>query len=159
MGIVPKGFEPNPGKKYIFNTWIKDDQPTDKSYVGIDLVINNSIHPALTCKAIVEGWKLIEGTIDLRAVSSGTNLSIAIKSTSDLNVLIDDIRMHPVDSHMKTYAYDDKTMRLMAEIDENGFATFYEYDSEGLLIRVKKETERGVMTLKESRSSYKKRLP
>lgn len=43
----------------------------------------------------------------------------------------------------------------MAEIDENGFATFYEYDDEGLLVRVKKETERGTMTLKESRSSYK----
>jgi YD repeat-containing protein len=60
---------------------------------------------------------------------------------------------------MKTYAYDDKTLRLMAELDENGFATFYEYDDEGLLVRVKKETERGVMTLKESRSSYKKATP
>jgi hypothetical protein len=46
----------------------------------------------------------------------------------------------------------------MAELDENGFATFYEYDDEGSLIRVKKETERGVVTLKETRSSYKKTL-
>jgi len=71
-------------------------------------------------------------------------------------ILFDDIRIHPVDAQMKSYVYDDRNMRLMAELDENGFATFYEYDDEGLLIRVKKETERGVMTLKESRSSYQK---
>jgi hypothetical protein len=45
----------------------------------------------------------------------------------------------------------------MAELDENNFATFYEYDDEGSLVRVKKETERGIMTIKENRSSYKKR--
>jgi YD repeat-containing protein len=59
---------------------------------------------------------------------------------------------------MKSFVYDDRNMRLMAELDENGFATFYEYDDEGLLIRVKKETERGVMTLKETRSSYQKQV-
>jgi hypothetical protein len=46
----------------------------------------------------------------------------------------------------------------MAEIDENGFATFYEYDDEGLLVRVKKETEKGIMTLKETRSTYRRKL-
>jgi hypothetical protein len=45
----------------------------------------------------------------------------------------------------------------MGEMDENNFATFYEYDDEGILIRVKKETERGIMTIKETRSSYRKR--
>jgi hypothetical protein len=58
---------------------------------------------------------------------------------------------------MKTFAYDDKTTRLMAEMDENNFATFYEYDDEGSLVRVKKETERGILTIKENRSSYKRK--
>ena len=31
----------------------------------------------------------------------------------------------------------------VAELDERHFATFYEYDNEGRLVRVKKETERG----------------
>jgi hypothetical protein len=56
---------------------------------------------------------------------------------------------------MKTYAYDNRSMRLWAEMDENNFATFYEYDDEGILIRVKKETEKGIMTVKENRSTYK----
>jgi len=36
-------------------------------------------------------------------------------------------------------------------------ATLYEYDEEGKLIRVKKETEKGVMTIKENKNSTKKK--
>jgi hypothetical protein len=39
----------------------------------------------------------------------------------------------------------------MAELDENNYSTFYEYDDEGNLMRLKKETERGIMTIKETR--------
>jgi len=45
----------------------------------------------------------------------------------------------------------------MAQLDENNFATLFEYDDEGTPIRVKKETERGIMTLKENRQSFKGR--
>jgi hypothetical protein len=41
----------------------------------------------------------------------------------------------------------------MAELDENNYATFYEYDLEGGLIRVKKETEKGIFTIQETRSN------
>jgi hypothetical protein len=44
----------------------------------------------------------------------------------------------------------------MAELDERNYATFYEYDEEGKLIRVKKETEKGVMTIQENRDNIKK---
>jgi hypothetical protein len=54
---------------------------------------------------------------------------------------------------MKSYIYNATNLRLMAELDENNYATFYEYDDDGTLIRVKKETERGIMTIKESRSA------
>lgn len=57
---------------------------------------------------------------------------------------------------MKGYVYN-KQQKLVAELDENNYATFYEYDEEGNLIRVKKETERGIITVKEVRSSFKKR--
>jgi len=153
-GLYPNGFEPYPGKQYIFDAWVNDGLPNDKS-INLTLNINNN-PVTLQCKAVVEGWKLIEGTIDLSTVAGATALNIAIVPATGKTIYIDDIRMHPFDAHMKTYAYDDKTMRLMAEIDENGFATFYEYDDEGLLVRVKKETEKGIMTLKESRSTYRR---
>jgi YD repeat-containing protein len=53
---------------------------------------------------------------------------------------------------MKTFVYDYTNNRLMAELDENNYATFFEYNEEGKLIRVKRETERGIVTVKESRS-------
>jgi ligand-binding SRPBCC domain-containing protein len=154
-GVYPNGFEPYPGKKYIFDIWVNDGLPNDKS-INASLTLNNNDVP-LTCKAVVEGWKLLEGVLDLTSYGAGSALNISVKAkATGTNVYIDDIRIHPFDAHMKTYAYDDKTMRLMAELDENAFATFYEYDDEGLLIRVKKETERGIKTLKETRSGYRK---
>ncbi|MFB9844041.1 RHS repeat domain-containing protein [Mucilaginibacter ginsenosidivorans] len=154
-GLYPAGFEPVPGDgssnkgKYIFQVWEKDNHPGDRSF---DLTLSAGGTPVtLTCRAVVEDWKLLEGTFSVPA--SASTVSIAIAGSG---VYIDDLRIHPMDAQMKTYVYDDKTLRLMAELDENGFATFYEYDDEGLLIRVKKETERGIMTLKETRSSYLK---
>ncbi len=38
---------------------------------------------------------------------------------------------------MKSYVYDPINLRLVAELDANNYATFYEYDAEGGLIRTK----------------------
>ena len=51
---------------------------------------------------------------------------------------------------MITYVYDPITLRLMAEMDERNYAKIYEYDEEGKLIRVKKETEKGIMTIQQT---------
>ncbi|MBN9295449.1 MAG: hypothetical protein J0I41_00490 [Filimonas sp.] len=151
-GLYPKGFEPKPNKKYLFSAWIKDNSPLSKT---INFTVSaNGVNVPLTCKAIVEGWKQVEGVIDLSSIQTAPgNISLMLQGS---NIYMDDIRIHPNDGHMKSYAYDDKNFRLMAEMDENNFATYYEYDEEGSLTRVKKETPRGIMTIKESRSSYKK---
>jgi len=53
---------------------------------------------------------------------------------------------------MVTYVYDPNNYRLQASLDENNYATFYEYDHEGKLTTVKKETERGVKTIQRNQS-------
>jgi hypothetical protein len=58
---------------------------------------------------------------------------------------------------MKSYVYDPLTLRLAATLDENNYATFYEYDEEGALTRTKKETTRGVYTIQEVRASKQKK--
>ncbi|MCP9751550.1 hypothetical protein, partial [Ferruginibacter sp. HRS2-29] len=45
---------------------------------------------------------------------------------------------------------------IAAELDENNYASFYEYDDDGTLIRVKKETVQGIKTIQESRSGMQK---
>lgn len=138
LGLYPNGFEPQ-AQQYIFDVWVKAAGVPQAIDNSLGLKVNGTA-VTLKCKAVVEGWKLIEGTIDLTGFTNGQDVSIALDAPG---IYIDDLRIHPKDSQMKTYAYDDRSMRLMAELDENCMATFYEYDDEGLLVRVKKETERG----------------
>jgi len=151
---LSKGFSPIPGKKYVISFWINDGSPRDAtstvqaSVNGVNILNSSLKWP------VVEGWKRIE----MPFVLSQSAASFSLKLQTSGTVYFDDIRIHPFDGQMKSFAYDPSSQRLMAEMDENNFATFYEYDDEGILIRVKKETERGIMTIKETRSSYRKQL-
>ena len=149
---LAKGFSPMPGKKYVLSFWIKDGSPRDPTTTFQASVNGASLLSSLSKWPVVEGWKRIETEFMVPAIAS----SFSLELQSSGAVYIDDIRIHPFDGQMKSFAYDPSTQRLMAELDENNFATFYEYDDEGILIRVKKETERGIMTIKETRSSYRK---
>jgi len=73
------------------------------------------------------------------------------------NAYVDDIRILPVNANMKAFVYDPIKQRLVATLDENNYATIYEYDAEGNLVRTQKETERGIMTVMESRSAHPKK--
>jgi len=53
--------------------------------------------------------------------------------------------------------YDPVSFKLVAQLDENHMATFFEYDQEGLLVRTKKETSQGIVTITESRRSNAKK--
>jgi hypothetical protein len=59
---------------------------------------------------------------------------------------------------MKSYVYDPVSLRLVAELDANNYAAFYEYDEEGTLIRTKAETQKGIKTIKESRSAKQRNI-
>lgn len=153
MGL--RGFCPVTSRRYIFTAWVRDGQPAGTN-AGITLTVNGN---AVTFRkrAVVEGWKLVEGTLEIPAwIGTGDMAVVNVTLSGGANVSIDDIRIFPYDGQLKTFAYDDKNMRVMAELDENNYATFYEYDDEGSLIRLKKETERGIMTIKENRSAFRK---
>jgi hypothetical protein len=102
---------------------------------------------------IIEGWQKIEGVVKIP--TGYTDMNITLKSLTDVgnNAYFDDIRMHPYHANMKCFVYDPVSLRLMAELDENNYARFYEYDDDGTLVRVKKETEKGIKTIKETRSA------
>lgn len=154
-------FAPEPGKKYLVSCWVKEENAsiTRKSYTYPEITIDfpsidTSAGPFKASGEIIDGWQRIEG--EFLIPDSTTDMSIILNVTSG-NAFFDDIRIMPFDGSMKTYVYDPVTLRLTAELDERNYATIYEYDEEGKLMRVKKETERGIMTIQENKNSIKKK--
>jgi hypothetical protein len=100
---------------------------------------------------IIEGWQRVAAKFQVPAGTSIMKIELENLS-SGIPVYFDDIRIHPINGSMKSFVYDPETFKLMAELDDNNYSTFYEYDKEGGLVRIKKETSKGVKTIQESRS-------
>jgi|GEM_PF-4852944 len=156
-------FSPQPGHRYLLSAWVKEpltDVTKTFRNTGIRITFNNgelSSEEELFRPSgpIIDGWQRIEKAFWVPA--DATSIQIELVNNSEHNkAYFDDIRIHPFKSNMKSFVYDQYTQKLVAELDENNYATYYEYDDEGILIRVKKETERGVMTIKESRNNQSK---
>ena len=104
---------------------------------------------------MIEGWQRMEAVVFIP--SNATAMTLSLQASDSSTTYFDDMRILPYNGEMKSYVYNPVNLRLMAELDENNYATFYEYDDDGTLIRVKKETERGIQTIKESRSALLKK--
>ena len=115
---------------------------------------SNQFQPVYPVGPTIEGWRRIMGKVIVDANTGNLSIQL-VNNTSAFVAYFDDIRFHPWLGNMKSYVYDPISLRLTALLDENNYATFYEYDDEGMLIRVKRETERGIMTIEEHRSALK----
>ncbi len=152
-----------PEKRYLISAWTKEhDAPLDKSsytnpQIFIDFTLNGgtttTVGPFQPTGQIIDGWQRIEEEFDVPQFAE--ELDIRLSSVQG-DVYFDDIRILPFDASMKTYVYDPVFMRLAAELDERHYSTQYEYDEQGRLIRIKKETEKGVMTIQETRNNTSK---
>ncbi len=144
-------FQLVPGKRYVLSYWIFDPNaatnPTSytlSSNWGVE--IGASVLPVHSTTNIIENWQQVELTFTVPITATSALLNLPA------HYYVDDIRIYPADGNMKSFVYSPVNEKLMATLDENNFATFYEYDQEGNLVRTKKETERGIMTISESRS-------
>jgi YD repeat-containing protein len=99
---------------------------------------------------IIDGWQQVQVAFSLPIWSTSAQLLVPP------GYFIDDLRVFPASANMKSFVYNPVNEKLMATLDENNFATMYEYDQEGNLVRVKKETAKGIMTVSESRSGNPK---
>lgn len=145
-------FRLTPGKRYLINFWAN---AAGSEVTASSFKTKVGSLAAVDCKLktkSIDGWYQIEGTIDLTDATLPVTVLLQIPD----GVYLDDFRAMPVDANMRSFVYDPINSRLVAQLDENHMATFYEYDQEGLLVRTKKETEKGIVTLSESRRSSKK---
>ncbi len=155
---------PAASRKYVISYWVKpvsgSGDPTAyslSSFNGIAVsnaaCTDHNFYQATSKSDIIDGWQQFEATVSIPAFSGGSPGAVLLLP---LNYYVDDIRIYPADANMKSFVYNPGNEKLIATLDENNFATFYEYDQEGNLIRTKKETEKGVMTISESRSNNPK---
>lgn len=153
-----------PGKRMQFSAWVREECGTTlpcyktryaKSHIELQFTGGSggtvSIYPT---GAIIDGWQKVEGAFTVPAGVTSANL--VLSNDSAQKIYWDDIRIHPFNANMKSYVYDPRTLRLAAELDENNYTSFYEYDEEGQLVRVKKETIQGIKTIQETRSAKQK---
>jgi len=85
--------------------------------------------------------------------SPGDILQLSIEPTDNSLITFDDIRIHPSDAAMQSFVYDRVNYTLRAQLDDNNYASFYNYDEEDNLVQTKKETERGIMTVQQTRKN------
>lgn len=151
-------FSPTPGK-YMVSAWVSEDgaSMTTTTYsnttIGISFSGNATTYTLIPTGQIIDGWQRIESVVEVP--SGATDIHLTLQTASGASYF-DDVRFSPLDGKMLSYVYDPVNLRLMAQLDERNYATFYEYDEEGKLVRVKKETERGVMTIQENRDNIRK---
>lgn len=142
-------FQLQPNKEYILSLWVREASASNNAidYQSANVKITTgSGNASITARPegqILDGWQRIEK----RFTTPATNTQIRLIFSP--NAYFDDVRIHPADANMKSYVYDERDYSLMATLDENNFATFYEYNNEKNLKRVKKETEKSVVTLQE----------
>jgi hypothetical protein len=152
------------GVPMVLSAWVRETPATTgsgadtaTSYTKDQILVfdgsnNNTLYPT---GPIIEGWQRYEGYFT--PASSGT-ASVSFVNNSGNTIYFDDIRIHPFNADMKSYVYDPVSLRLIAELDPNNYATFYEYDEEGTLVRKKAETQQGIQTLQETRSAKQKNI-
>jgi hypothetical protein len=157
-----ENFSPDSGR-YLVSAWVKQNssQPLYKPdtirfifYKTPLLDDNYVVQHVFSSGQEIEGWRRIEGYIDVPDTVWCYRVML-ISGAAD-HSFFDDLRIHPAKASMRTFVHDPVTLRLVAELDENNYATFYEYDEEGRLIRIKRETERGIVTIRESRTGIRK---
>jgi Leucine-rich repeat (LRR) protein len=160
-------FQPEPGKTYVLNAWAKEElnvQVTEYTKPKIIIRFKNFDNNVIseikvgTKGDIIEGWQRMWEKFEVPYVQSNIAEQTVfiefelLNESNSVPIFFDDIRIYPVKGSMKSFVYDPETFRLMSELDENNYSTYYEYDNEGGLVRIKKETSQGIKTIQETRS-------
>lgn len=148
-------------QKYSLSVWVKENQANmngDYTNISANIKLNGIQISTLVKKSlIINGWQKLDYEFTIPAYTASlSSLVFSMQNTGIILAYFDDIRVQPFNATMGTYAYDPLSLRIWAELDERNFATIYEYDNEGVLVRVKKETEKGISTIQEIRNSFKK---
>lgn len=123
--------------KYTYEVWVKGSSaPSITSPVGTTRVLDRVSNS-------IDGWTLYRLTV---TVNDASTVTLTFPGGQNY----DDLRVYPSGANVKTYVYHPFRTYLMAILDENNYATYYEYNNRNQLVRLKKETEKGIITITEN---------
>jgi YD repeat-containing protein len=154
---------PRPGT-YVLGGWVRRADTDVQTYaappeaverIGIGVVVGGTMDPAEVTTGgrtvlvepsgpIIDGWQRVEGEFTYAA---NDLLSLVIQGGDEV-IYVDDVRIFPRDASLATFVYDDRR-QVVARLDENNFATRWQYDAGGRLRFAERETERGWRTVRE----------
>lgn len=155
-----KPFEPTPGD-YIVSVWVRNTNPLQSAPGTVTTIVAGSGMATDTKNftasgPVIDGWQRLEGKFTIPATGAET-VTIRLNHVSGTEAYFDDVRVHPFLAGMTTTVYDPKTLLPMATHDGYNFTTFYNYDENLNLVRVRVETVEGIKTVSESEmGSYKR---
>ena len=113
---------------YKVSIWVKKDNAANVriGFSGASVPFNGE-------KIVAGNWVQLNHYMDL----DGSSGAINITSNSG-NIYVDDIRVHPVESSMTSYVYNEWD-ELWYIIGTNGLASKFEYDAAGRLLKTYSE--------------------
>ncbi|NVK63403.1 MAG: hypothetical protein HWE22_02400 [Flavobacteriales bacterium] len=143
--------------RYVLSVWVKEenpDLPTTFNAANVSIEIDgSSVIPLETNRSnIIDGWQRLEIIFEVDPLTvTGSLVDFHFLGFESNKIFYDDLRIHPFDSEMKSQVIDPVKQRITATHDSRNFATFYQYDENGTLVRISQETIDGIQTVKENR--------
>lgn len=148
-----------PKEPYIIEAWVKASE--NRALLSLEYLDNNDevidgvAHELSASSKVINGWRRIYAKIGEWNDGDVYKIKLSFINLTGGVAYFDDIRFYPARALVKSYVYHPQSLKLMAELDENHHATYYEYDEAWNLVRVKKETERGIVTINENRANIR----
>lgn len=159
FSFYPGVDEYSSGDDYMVRFWVKSGIRAAILEKELVLKTNTYRSSGMAIKKIASSgeWNLFEVNFHngyLGRYGSIYRLSLELSNKVLEGVYIDDFRVQPVDAEAVCYVYDH-AQRLTAVLDDQHFASIYQYNAEGVLVRKLKETTEGVKTISETQYNTK----
>lgn len=135
------------GREYVISAWVHVNAGGNLRSFGGHADIRFGNAELLPKGNVIDGWQRMEAVFEY-----GGNNNLVLDTPEDTPFWMDDIRVFPSDGNIQTYVYDPVDYRVTEILDNNNFFTRYDYDSEGNVVSVSKETAEGVKTIQEAGS-------
>jgi len=136
-------------RKYTAMVWVHNSSPLSTQLVittGSSATVSQTKSCTLSAPYLTAGnWSLLRVDID-PPISTDTQINVYVQNVNQNNsssgiAIYDDFRVQPFTSSLEATVYDHQFGRIVAKLNKDNLATFYQYDIRGRLIEVKSELE------------------